>query len=131
MVKLHIANMIKELLGSSLVGGSSSSGYETLDVDAASDLIEASGEGLQILDVRTPEEFQSGHIRSAVNINVRDPGFAEQISMLKKDMPVLAYCKGGVRSESASTILVSKGFKQVYNMQGGLDTWVKAGYKVE
>jgi rhodanese-related sulfurtransferase len=134
MIILHIfciASMMMLLFGSSLFGGSSVSGYETLNVAAASDLIETSGKYLQILDVRTPEEFQSGHIRSAVNINVRDPDFAEQISTLKKAMPILTYCRSGIRSESAASTLVSKGFKQIYNMQGGVDAWVKAGYPVE
>ena len=127
----YIASTIVFILGNSLFGGPSPSGYEILDVDAASDLIETCGKDLQILDVRTPEEYQSEHIHDAVNINVRDPGFAEQISMFKQDMPVLVYCKGGVRSESAASILTSKGFKQVYSMQGGIDTWKKAGYQVE
>jgi rhodanese-related sulfurtransferase len=126
-----IAGLIVFLFGSSIFGFFSPSGHKILDVDAASDLIEASGKDLQILDVRSPEEFQSGRIQSAVNINVRDPDFAEQIFMFKQDMPILVYCRSGVRSESAASILVSKRFTQVYNMQGGLEAWMRAGYQVE
>jgi rhodanese-related sulfurtransferase len=126
-----IVSTVVLLLGSSLLNSSSVSGHTILNVDAASDLIERSGKDLQILDVRTPEEFESGRIQSAININVRDPEFAEQISMLKQDMPILIYCRSGVRSESAASILALERFTQVYTMRGGIETWMRAGYQVE
>jgi rhodanese-related sulfurtransferase len=134
MTLLHtvcIVGSLVTLFGISLFGASSASECKVLDVDAAYELIETSGTDLQILDVRTPEEFQSGHIHNATNVNVRDPDFAEQISMFKEDMPILAYCKSGVRSQSAGSILVSKGFKEVYHMKGGIEAWLRAGYPVE
>jgi len=129
MVVLHLIGIAGTI--AALLGSSSSSGCKVLDPDAASELIKTSGKDLQILDVRTPEEFQSDHIHDAVNVNVRDPGFAAQISMFKEDMPVLAYCKSGVRSESAGTTLVSTGFKEVYLIKGGIEAWKGAGYPVE
>jgi len=129
MILLHIAYIVCMI--ALLFGNSSPSAYKILDADEVSELIDTSGKDLQIVDVRTPEEFKSEHIRSAVNVNVRDPNFAEQISMFKEDMPILAYCRSGARSESAASILASKGFKQVYSMKGGLSTWKNAGYPVE
>jgi len=133
MVVLHLICIAGTIaaFGISLSGGSSPPECKVLDPDAASELIGTSGKDLQILDVRTPEEFQSEHIHDAVNVNVRDPDFAEQISMFKEDMPVLAYCKSGVRSETAGTTLVSKGFKEVYLIKGGIEGWKGAGYPVE
>jgi rhodanese-related sulfurtransferase len=125
-----ITSTIALLFGGALFLDSSPSEYEVLGVDEVHELIEVSGEDLQILDVRTPDEFQLAHIYGAVNINVRDLDFAEQISVLEQDMPILVYCKSGVRAELAASILISKGFTMVYLMKGEFDTWVNAGYPV-
>jgi len=134
MVVLYVAGIASTIIFFFvffIFGETPVSKYETVDVDVAYDLIEKSSEELQILDVRTPEEYQSEHIHDAINVNVRDPDFENQISTFKEDMPVLVYCRSGVRSESAASILASKGFKEIYNMQGGIESWKRAGYQVE
>jgi len=76
-----------------------------------------------ILDVRTPQEYQEGHISNAINIPVQILG--QQLDKLKnfKDKKILVYCRSGHRSAIASQILDRAGFKNVYNLKGGLFEW--------
>jgi len=76
-----------------------------------------------ILDVRTPQEYQEGHISNAINIPVQILG--QQLDKLNnfKDKKILVYCRSGNRSAIASQILDRAGFKNVYNLKGGLFEW--------
>ena len=80
-----------------------------------------------IIDVRTPEEFQGGHLKDAVNFNVLGPDFANQVSQLDRDHAVFAYCKAGGRSADAASIMKDMGFDIIYDMQGGYMAWSAAG----
>jgi thioredoxin len=80
-----------------------------------------------IVDVRTPEEFQGGHLKDAVNFNVLAPDFQAQVSKLDRDQPVFVYCKAGGRSADASEIMKDMGFTVIYDMQGGYMAWSAAG----
>ncbi len=75
---------------------------------------------LQIIDVRTPIEFDSVSIQNSVNIDYKKPNFKDSILMVDKNLPVLVYCRSGKRSYNAMQIMISLGFKEVYNMQGGI-----------
>lgn len=76
-----------------------------------------------IIDVRTPEEFATGYINGASNINVNDKNFKDQVSLLDKATPVYVYCKGGLRSATAVTTLQELGFTTVYDLKGGIMAW--------
>jgi rhodanese-related sulfurtransferase len=80
-----------------------------------------------ILDVRTPQEYQEGHISNAINIPVQILG--QQLDKLKnfKDKKILVYCRSSHRSAIASQILDRAGFKNVYNLKGGLFEWKASG----
>lgn len=73
-------------------------------------------EGAVIVDVRSKAEYNSGHIKGAVNIPLDTLGAG--ISKLKKDKAVITCCASGMRSASAKSILTAKGFSQVYNGGG-------------
>lgn len=77
----------------------------------------------QIVDVRTPEEYQNGFIADAKNINVYDADFKTQIAKLDKTKPVFVYCKAGGRSADAAKKFVELGFTEVYDLQGGMMGW--------
>ena len=77
----------------------------------------------QVIDVRTPEEFQSGHIATARNINIYDVDFKAELEKLDKEKPVFVYCKVGGRSAKAAKILQELGFTDVYDLQGGMMAW--------
>jgi len=72
--------------------------------------------GAQIIDVRTPAEFKSGHIRGAVNIPLQT--ISSQLGRIKRDKPVITCCASGMRSASAKSILKSNGFEEVHNGGG-------------
>ncbi len=72
--------------------------------------------GAQIIDVRTAGEFQSGHIKGAINIPLQS--LSGNLSKIKKDKPVITCCASGMRSASAKSILKSGGFTEVYNGGG-------------
>lgn len=78
-------------------------------------------EGLQLLDVRTPEEIADGKIGEAKELNVFDPNFTNKIADLNFDkaQPVVIYCRSGGRSAKASQIFIEQGFTKVYNLVGG------------
>lgn len=69
--------------------------------------------GAQIIDVRTPGEFQQGHIKGSVNIPLQV--LPNQTNKIKKDKPIILCCASGMRSASARGILLTKGFTQVYD----------------
>lgn len=81
-----------------------------------------------LLDVRTPEEFNSGHIPGAVNISVDQ--LAQRLSEVPQDKPVVLYCRSGNRSNQAAQILDRAGYTQIYDL-GGIVTWQQQGYPVE
>lgn len=83
-----------------------------------------------ILDVRTVEEYKEGHLSGATQIDYYGTDFKNQVSKLDKSKPVFVYCKGGGRSSSSCEILKDLGFKEVYNLQGGITDWKKAGKAV-
>lgn len=86
---------------------------------------------IQILDVRTPTEFKSGHLKNAILADWTNPAsFNEKVRLLDKTKTVYSYCQIGGRSAQATTQLVKNGFK-VYYLDGGITAWTKAGNSVE
>ena len=76
-----------------------------------------------LIDVRTPQEYDEGHIDKASNIDFNAPDFNDQISKLDMDQPLLIYCAAGGRSAKAAAIMESLGFKKVYELKGGYRNW--------
>lgn len=81
---------------------------------------------IQLVDVRTKEEYQVGHIKDALNIDVKDPNFKTNISKLDKNKPVLVYCRSGKRSGDAAEILRGMGFTKIVSLEGGMLSWEEA-----
>lgn len=79
---------------------------------------------VRLVDVRTPEEFAEGHLAGAENIDVKAAGFAERIKGIEGTVAV--YCRGGRRSLAAAEQLAAQGCR-VYNLDGGILAWQKAG----
>ncbi|KGA15707.1 hypothetical protein GM51_14260 [freshwater metagenome] len=83
--------------------------------------------GVIILDVRTPEEFNAGHITNAININLEGSDFSSEVSKLDKNATVAVYCRSGNRSGVATDQMAEIGFTDMYDMQGGIVDWEAAG----
>jgi len=77
----------------------------------------------QIIDVRTPGEFMQSHIENAININIASNDFQQKIATLNSNKAVFVYCLSGSRSSYAMNILKSMGFKEIYNLAGGMMQW--------
>ena len=80
----------------------------------------------QILDVRTPEEWNEGIIEGAVMANFYEADFETQIAKLDKSKPVTVYCKSGGRSGKTMARMAELGFKEIYNLNGGMGAWKSA-----
>lgn len=75
-----------------------------------------------ILDVRTPEEFESGHIKDAINIPNETIGNTEIAELPNKEQLIMIYCRSGNRSKQASEKLVRLGYTNIVEF-GGINTW--------
>jgi rhodanese-related sulfurtransferase len=83
-----------------------------------------------IIDVRTPEEYASGHIENAVNVDYNSANFRDEISSFNRDSTYLIYCRTGARSAGARDVMKELGFQKIYNMTGGITEWEAAGLPV-
>ena len=81
----------------------------------------------QLLDVRTPEEFSAEHIDNATNVNWNSDDFVTKASKYDITKPVFVYCKVGGRSAQAANKLAEMGFKEIYNLEGGILKWNATG----
>lgn len=86
---------------------------------------------VQVLDVRTPEEYKEGFISGALLANWNDQtAFQNGIASLDKSQPVYIYCRSGKRSAAAQEWMLANGFTQVVNLDGGILAWNEAGLPV-
>jgi len=85
----------------------------------------------QLIDVRTPGEYNRSHLKNAVNINIYNTNFLTEIGKLDKNREVYLYCQVGNRSRYAAKILSQQGFTKVYDMEGGISNWQKFNYEIE
>jgi thioredoxin len=106
--------------------GQTSKNVKTIEATAFAEKI-ATTANAQILDVRTPEEYVSGHIDNAANVNWNGTDFVAKTAALDKTKPVFVYCKSGGRSKQAAAKLEELGFTTIYELQGGMLKWDAAG----
>ena len=85
----------------------------------------------QLIDVRTQKEYRERHLKGSTLMNINEPGFMELIAGLDKNKPVMVYCLGGGRSSAAAEKMKAAGFKEIYNLKGGILEWTSAGLPVE
>jgi rhodanese-related sulfurtransferase len=94
--------------------------YEKVEIAFYKKLINI---GYGIVDVRTPQEFDSGHINNAVNIDLNNASFVSKINLFDKKTPILIYCRSGNRSQKAGLIMDSLGFEKIFDLNGGFNVW--------
>lgn len=122
----RIITSILALLG---LAACSQQGYENMDVNAFASRI--ADQDVVLLDVRTAEEYDDGHIQNAINIDVKQDGFIEEAkSTLPVDKTIAVYCRSGKRSANAAGMLTKAGYK-IVNLEGGIMAWKDAGMPVE
>lgn len=84
-----------------------------------------------VLDIRTPAEYQGGHIKGAKNIDFNAKDFESQIQVLDKSKPYLVRCQGGGRSSRSLKLFQKLGFEKIYHLDGGISSWEDAGKPLE
>jgi rhodanese-related sulfurtransferase len=101
--------------------------YGNVTVDEVKSLIESKPD-LVILDVRTPSEYEDGHIKDAINIPVDE--LEGRLGELDPGDELLVYCRTGNRSTRAVRLLEENGFTKILHMDGGVVAWGEAGYSL-
>lgn len=84
---------------------------------------EVSKDSLQLVDVRTPEEYVEGHIEGAENIDFLAEGFFSEMEKFDKKKPLYIYCRSGNRSAKAAATLSEMGFNNIIDLKGGYNAW--------
>ena len=125
-MKLKIIILAIVTLAITSCKGQPSKNIQTIDAVAFSKAIQATPNP-QVVDVRTPEEFASGHLIQAQNVNWMNPDFVANSAKYDKSKPIFVYCKSGGRSHKAAEKLAELGFTNVIEMEGGILKWEAAG----
>ncbi|MCQ5365854.1 rhodanese-like domain-containing protein [Anoxybacillus salavatliensis] len=102
-----------------IISGYAQERYTNISVDEAAQMIQKGD--VVVLDVRTEEEYASGHIPGAMLLPLQQ--LQERINELKKDETYIVVCRSGNRSAQASELLAKEGFTNIYNMTGGMNEW--------
>ncbi|MFP4567601.1 MAG: rhodanese-like domain-containing protein [Candidatus Woesearchaeota archaeon] len=76
-----------------------------------------------LIDIRTPDEFNSGHINGAMNLDFYSSTFKEELDLLDKSKTYLIYCRTGSRTGQTLNIMKNLGFSEVYDLSGGIVAW--------
>ncbi|RNC85019.1 MAG: rhodanese-like domain-containing protein [Winogradskyella sp.] len=121
LTKVLLTGMLVIFITSCVDQKADSEDIKLVTADEMKTIIER--EDVQLIDVRTPSEFESVHIKSAQNIDFRSPTFDADIQKLDKSKPVLLYCKSGGRSAKCAKKLKDAGFEKVYDLDGGISKW--------
>ncbi|WP_214084183.1 rhodanese-like domain-containing protein [Methanoculleus sp.] len=141
MTDLHLPLVFLLVAGSIiaavLIGGCLGGGPEPGDPNIrvvspaeASALIEERGDdpSFVVIDARRPDEFAGGHIPGAINIDSAD--FSEHLDSLDPDGTYVVYCLRGGRSAGVCELMREAGFREVYDIEGGMSAWKAAGLPV-
>lgn len=130
-----IALILSVLLAVTACTGESGQGVveaEVFDVTPGeAEMLIETDRDLLVLDVRTEEEYDAGHLPRAVNVDYYAEDFAAQLDRLPKDRPVLVYCRSGNRSGKALPVMDKLGFTEIRHMEGGWNAWAAEGLPVE
>lgn len=102
-------------------GNQKTNSYKKISQAEAYEMMQENS-NIMILDVRTPEEFASGHIKNAINIPNESIGNSIVNKLTDKNAAILIYCRSGNRSKQAASKLEKLGYGNIYEF-GGINTW--------
>ena len=103
--------------------------FESKDINVISDtqFTEIQDTDYILVDVRTTEEYESGHIQDAVNFDFYSESFQNDILTLDKSSSIILYCRTQNRSTKTANYLKENGYKEITVLAGGITSWVKNG----
>jgi phage shock protein E len=122
-----VKKVIAAVFASALLLSGCSSSQGVTDLGAEEFISQSQAEGVVLIDVRTPEEFNEGHIAGALNIDVQSSSFDSVIAALDKSVTYALYCRSGNRSGVAASKMSDAGFTSILNAQVGFNDLVAAG----
>ena len=123
----HLLTLIIAM-AASLFSCQQKGGFQSMSVSEFDALLRKGN--IQLVDVRTPEEYADGHLANSTNIDVKNAAFLENAEgKLSKDIPVAVYCRSGQRSKMAAGILIKNGYT-VYDLNDGIMGWQQAGKEI-
>ncbi|MFT4737424.1 MAG: rhodanese-related sulfurtransferase [Cyclobacteriaceae bacterium] len=93
--------------------------------------LQETDDSVQLVDVRTVQEYDNGHLEGAILIDFLQKDFRERVSILDKSMPIVVYCAVGGRSNQSTKILLEEGFTDIYDLKGGFKGWSSEGLPFE
>lgn len=99
--------------------------FATIDIADFAQKIDT--DNVLVIDLRTPEEFEVGHLENALNIDYYNDNFRTKLKELDKQNTYLVYCRSGNRSSQAMSIMKDLGFEYVYELDGGITAWTRFG----
>lgn len=108
----------------------SSNATQHLSAEEVKNLLQQNPE-LEVLDVRTPQEFSQGHLQGATNLDFYDPAFESKLTALDSTKTYLLYCASGNRSGKATAIMERNNFGKVYNSTAGFQELKSTGVPVK
>lgn len=109
------------------IGQELEEGYETISADEAKQLLDK--EDTYLIDVRNQNEWDEGHIPGAHHHMLGN--LEDQLDEISKDKKIITHCQAGARSAIGTSLLQAKGFKNVFNLEGGFSAWEKEGLPVK
>ena len=103
--------------------------FESNEINEISDaqFLEIQDSDYILVDVRTAEEYESGHIQDAVNFDFYSESFQNDILSLDKSSSIILYCRTQNRSTKTADYLKENGYKEITVLEGGITSWVKNG----
>jgi rhodanese-related sulfurtransferase len=115
------------ILASVLLLAGCSTSPSAMDLTVSEFSTKVTEAGVITLDVRTPGEFNEGHIEGALLVDFQSGNFENEIASLDKSKTYAVYCRSGSRSGQAVKIMSDAGFTNIYNLDGGVIDWASAG----
>lgn len=131
--RTFVASIIGATLLLGACGGSTAtdSTLELTSVGDVAEIVASPPADLVVLDIRTPEEFASGHLAGAINVDYYASDFEAQLRELDLTARYVMYCNSGNRSSNALPLMDAIGFTEVYELDGGIQAWYSAGNPTE
>lgn len=120
-MKIVIALAILVVVGYSLLAGG-----DDAKLNPEQFSTQMANESGVLIDVRTPKEYNEGHLEGATNIDFFEENFAETMKGKDKNQTYYVYCRSGGRSGKTLKMMKDAGFKKVYDLAGGVIAWEKA-----
>jgi len=81
---------------------------------------------IQVLDIRTPEEFETGHVEGAMLVNFKSSGFRTELAKLDRTTTYIVHCRSGGRSGKSMSAFKALGFENILHMNGGIIDWTNS-----